>query len=165
MKQHANFDDLIQSIQEAFIKVNNIAEAQHFEKISEYFNDDSTPKTFRISYPSLGKDGNIESTPVDVPAICLLPISSLKLNEVEVEFKVRLYGGIKLEKKEVDSEENYMLRASNKFDIDRKNTFLGCVHGGRRGSDNYANIRLKFVSDDAPEGLMRIQEQYTKISL
>lgn len=35
MKQEASFDDLIQAIQEAFIKVNNMSEAQHLQKISD----------------------------------------------------------------------------------------------------------------------------------
>lgn len=168
MKQEASFDDLVQAIQDAFIKVNNMSEAQHLQKISEYFNPDSTPKTFEISYPMFNDDGKVENKVISVPAICLLPMSSLKLDEVEVDFKVKLYGGVKLKTEgDVDSTSN-MLKSSKKEDDKEARTFVGFFPQGntRRSRDeNYANIRLKFVSDEPPEGLMRMQEQYTKISL
>ena len=171
MKQEARFDDLVQAIQDAFIKVNNMSEAQHLKKISDYFNSDSTPKTFKISYPMFDGEGEVYNKDIDVPAICLLPMSSLKLDEVEVDFKVKLYGGVKLnaegeEKKEAPA--TNMLRAAKKERAGEQGTFIGYVPQGifsKGRDDNYANIRLKFVSDEPPEGLMRIQEQYTKISL
>lgn len=167
MKREASFDDLVQAIQEAFIKVNNMSEAQHLQKISDYFNTDSTPKTFKIAYPVFNEEGKAESRLIDIPAICLLPMSSLKLDEVEVDFKVKLYGGIRLnaENGENSLPQPNMLKSVKKQEND---TFIGYFPQGnsRRNKDeNYANIRLKFVSDEPPEGLMRIQEQYTKISL
>lgn len=175
MKQEASFDDLVEAIQNAFIKVNNMSESQHLEKISEYFNPDSTPKTFEIMYPTFDSEGKVESTKVSVPAICLLPMSSLKLDEVEVDFKVKLYGGVKLKAKESayggalkSNASETVLKAATSSDKEENNTFIGYFPQGysRKAKDeNYANIRLKFVSDEPPEGLMRIQEQYTKISL
>ncbi len=175
MKQENSFDDLIQAIQDAFIKVNNMAEAQHLQKISAYFNPDSTPKTFDISYPTIDAEGNFEHKLVSVPAICLLPMSSLKLDEVEVDFKVRLYGGVKLkserkppEREEPNQMSSNLLCTSRHEESEKDNLFLGYFpQGSSRKSkdDNYADIRLKFVSDEPPEGLMKIQDQYTKISL
>ncbi len=175
MKHENSFDDLIQAIQDAFIKVNNMAEAQHLQKLSAYFNPDSTPKTFDISYPTVDMDGKIEHRLVSVPAICLLPLSSLKLDEVEVDFKVRLYGGVKLksdkkqlEKEALDQISPNLFCASRPNIKEQENMFLGYFpQGSSRKSkdDNYADIRLKFVADEPPEGLMKIQDQYTKISL
>ena len=57
---------------------------------------DSTPKTFQIAYPMFDSDGKVVNKKMDISQICLLPMSSLKLDEVEVDFKVKLYGGVKL---------------------------------------------------------------------
>jgi hypothetical protein len=171
MKREASFDDLIQAIQDAFIKVNNMSEAQHLQKISEYFNEDYTPKVFKVMYPYFDASGNVNYRETEIPQICLLPMSSLKLDEVEVDFKVQIYGGVKLTHyKESDASDDNpaLLKAAKKSTYDKNQTFIGYFpQGNARHSkdDNFASIRLKFTSDDPPEGLMRIQEQYTKISL
>lgn len=171
MSKEGNFDALIQAIQEAFIKVNNMSEMQHMTKIQDHFDENGKPKCIELSYPYFDENGVSKYRQIKVPQICLMPMSSLKLDEIDVDFKVRLYGGVRL--KEVgDSEEpdvnksNAMLKTERKWD--EKNTFLGYIpQSGRRfGKDeNYANIRLKFVSNEPPEGLMRIQDQYTKVTL
>jgi hypothetical protein len=166
MKKEANFDDLVQAIQDAFIKVNNMSESQHLQKISEYFNEDCTPKVFKVMYPFFDSSGNVNYRETDIPQICLLPMSSLRLDEVEVDFKVQMYGGVKLN--HYEDTDTPLLKGAKNPPPDDGQTFIGYFpHGNARRSkdDNYASIRLKFTSDDPPEGLMRIQEQYTKISL
>lgn len=178
MKQESNFDDLVQAIQDAFIKVNNMSEAQHLQKISAYFDDEHNAKVFAVNYPSFDENGVVVYKELNVPQICLLPMSSLKLDEVEVDFKVRLYGGVKIKKgKEaadlsgnVEKENHYIggHKLQTQHRLPENNTFLGYFPqgGGRKSQDeNYANIKLKFVSDEPPEGLMRIQDQFTKIIL
>lgn len=160
MKKETSFDDLIQAIQDAFIKVNNMSEAQHLQKISDYFDENNKAKVFEIQYPKFDEMGRVQYTPLSVPQICLLPMSSLKLDEVEVDFKVRLYGGVKIKPAEADN--------VNRFQSNSNDTFLGYFpqgRGSKNTDENYANIKLKFVSDQPPEGLMRIQDQYTKIIL
>jgi hypothetical protein len=99
-------------------------------------------------------------------------MSSLKLDEVEVDFKVQLYGGVKLthydESNTAGMPSSPILKAASKKADDKNQAFIGYFPQGnakRSKDDNFASIRLKFKSDDPPEGLMRIQEQYTKISL
>ena len=50
-----------------------------------------------------------------------------------------------------------------------ENSYLGYIPGGFGSrSDNgsgYANIRLKFTSEQPPEGVMRISDELTKIML
>jgi len=104
--------------------------------------------------------------PLRVPQICLLPMSSLKLDEVEVDFKVRLYGGVKIKTAEADNASELQGNSLKSVKMADNDTFLGYFPQGRKNVDeNYANIKLKFVSDQPPEGLMRIQDQYTKIIL
>ena len=115
MAKEASFDNLIQAIQQAFIRVNDMSEEQQ---------------------------------------LCLVPISSLKLDEIEVDFKVQIYGKVSLT--EAEQTEG------------KAETFLGYVpHGGkfRNREESYANIKLKFVSQDPPEGLMRIRDQFVKVTI
>jgi hypothetical protein len=152
-----------------------MSEAQHLQKISEYFNEDYTPKVFKVMYPYFDASGNVNYRETDIPQICLLPMSSLKLDEVEVDFKVQIYGGVKLKHYDTsdtgDTSDDVPpppLKADKKSADDKGRTFIGYFPQGnarRSKDDNFASIRLKFTSDDPPEGLMRIQEQYTKISL
>ncbi len=149
MAAKLNFDDLVESIQDAFIRVNDMSEAQHLNKLSEYFESDGTPKVFDMQYPYFDENGVPSYKFVSIPQICLVPISSLKLDEINVDFKVQIYGDVSVK--------------------DGEKTTLGYVpHGGgmfRNKEDSYANIRLKFVSQEPPEGLMRIRDQFTKITL
>ena len=57
MAAKLNFDDLVESIQDAFIRVNDMSEAQHLNKLSEYFESDGTPKVFDMQYPYFDENG------------------------------------------------------------------------------------------------------------
>lgn len=148
MAKKLDFNDLVESIQDAFIRVNDMSEAQHLKKLSEYFEEDGTPRTFEMQYPYFDENGVPAYRFVSIPQICLVPISSLKLDEIRVNFKVQIYGEVPLK--------------------DGEKTSLGYIpHGGltRNKEDSYADIRLKFVSQEPPEGLMRIRDQFTKVTL
>lgn len=148
MSKKINFDDLVEAIQNAFIRVNDMSEEQHITKLSEYFEEDGTPKTFDMQYPYFDENGIPAYRYASVPQICLVPISSLKLDEVEVDFKVQIYGEVPL-------------REAGK-------TILGYVPQGggfRNKEDSSANIKLKFVSQEPPEGLLRIRDQFTKVTI
>lgn len=148
MAKKISFNELVESIQDAFIRVNDMSEEQHISKLSEYFEKDGTPKTFDMQYPYFDENGVPAYRFVSIPQICLVPISSLKLDEIQVDFKVQIYG-------EVSAKEG-------------EKTTLGYIpHGGafRNKEDSYANIKLKFVSQEPPEGLMRIRDQFTKVTL
>lgn len=96
MAKVESFDGLISSIQEAFLSVNRLAEYQHLEALNEFLEDDGSPKTLSIKYPYFNDSGEVEYKSVEVPELCLIPISTLKLNEVSVDFKVKLSSEIKL---------------------------------------------------------------------
>lgn len=148
MAKKVSFNELVESIQDAFIRVNDMSEEQHISKLSEYFETDGTPRTFDMQYPYFDENGVPAYRFVSIPQICLVPISSLKLDEIQVDFKVQIYGEIPLKEGE-------------------KATLGYIPHGGafRNKEDSYANIKLKFVSQEPPEGLMRIRDQFTKVTL
>lgn len=167
--KEASFDDLVQAIQQAFIKVNDMSERQHISMIQEYFNADGSPKTFDIQYPYFNEVGEAAYRKVSIPQLCLIPITSLKLDEIKVDFKVQLYGKVNLRQQNNLLRSNKDSEGENKDENkDENNTFLGYIpHGIRRadGEDSFADIKLKFVSQDPPEGLMRIRDQFIKITI
>lgn len=150
MNKKASFDDLVQAIQQAFIRVNDMSEAQHLEKLETYFEEDGTPKTFQMQYPYFDENGIPAYRMAYIPEICLVPITSIKLDEIDVGFKVRLYGEVKL----------------NGSDMDEG--YLGYIPNGRaagKDGSGFADIKLKFTSQEAPEGLLRIRDQFLKVTI
>ena len=151
MGKMAAFDELVKSIQQAFIDVNDMSETQHLMKLQEYFEPDGTPKVFDLQYPYFDQEGVPSYKIVSVPQICLVPITSLKLDDVEVDFKVRLCGEVNLHKQ--NDEDSEMI--------------LGYIPHGklRNNEDSYASIKIKFTSQDPPEGLLRIRDQFVKVTV
>lgn len=96
MAKQENFNALISSIQEAFLQVNKLSEMQHLDMLKNYFDEKGNPICMDINYPYFGESGVLSYRTVSIPKFCLVPISSLKLSEVLVDFKVKLYGKVQL---------------------------------------------------------------------
>lgn len=169
MAKVESFDGLISSIQEAFLSVNRMAENQHIESLEEFLDDDGSPKTVRVKYPFFNESGDVDYRFVDIPALCLVPISTLKLSEVSVDFKVKLSAEISLkrdEEEEVPQEEQPSQNAApvRRVRFKRRANRMGFIPGFRqKQDDSYANITLKFTAEEAPEGMLRIRDEMIKI--
>lgn len=169
MAKIESFDGLISSIQEAFLSVNRLAENQHLEALHEFMEEDGSLKTIRIKYPYFNEDGDVEYRFVEVPELCLVPVSTLKLSEVSVDFKVKLAAEISL-KKDDDGEEQQVAALSAEGDkkplpsIPKRRNRMGFIPGFRqKQDDSYANITLKFNAEEPPEGMLRIRDEMIKI--
>lgn len=167
MVKEASFDALVAAIQDAFITVNKMSENQHLEMLRAYFDEEGNPRSIDMQYPCFDERGQTSSRLVKIPMICLVPISSLKLEEIAVNFKVKLYGKVYLEEKgKPDGRELPNLKEIK--EEQERRTFLGYLPNekARRGSgDSYADIQLKFISQEPPEGLLRIRDEFIKVSL
>lgn len=169
MSKTESFSDLIGSIQEAFLAVNELSEQQHLEMLAKYFDEEEKPKTMKVNYPYFDESGEIEYKELEIPLLCLVPISSLKINEVDIDFKVKLSGKIKL--KEEDRRKTYLEKrdkdlfcVNNEPPEDKGGQGLGFVPEYRKSKDgSYADISLKFRAEEAPEGLIRIRDELIKI--
>lgn len=161
MAKVESFDGLISSIQDAFLSVNRMAEQQHLESIKEFFDEEGNPKTIAVKYPSFTEVGTVDYTDVEIPQICLVPISSLKLNEITVDFKVKLSAEINLQDGSKRNDiENFQLSEST----EKKKKKMGFIPEYRqKPDDGYANITLKFSAEEPPEGIMRIRDEMIKI--
>ncbi|MDE6635424.1 MAG: DUF2589 domain-containing protein, partial [Lachnospiraceae bacterium] len=96
MAKAESFDTLLQAIQSSFMKVNQLSSRQHVELLENYFDGDNKPICIKMQYPARGEDGEMTFTEVDIPKLCNVPISSFKLQEVTVDFKVKLTGKVSL---------------------------------------------------------------------
>lgn len=155
MKQQ-NFDELVAAIQKSFLQCSRLAERQHIEMLSGFFDSENKPVSISLSMPQFD-DGKITYKDVSIPKLCLVPISSLKLDGIKVDFKVRLTGEVPLEEK-----------AGENTGTDKKEgSFLGYLPGGglKRNPEDFANITLQFSSQDPPEGILRIQDELIRVSL
>lgn len=156
MKQQ-NFDELVAAIQKSFLQCSRLAERQHIEMLSGFFDSENKPVSISLSMPLFDDDGKITYKDVSIPKLCLVPISSLKLDGIKVDFKVRLTGEVPLEEK-----------AGENTGTDKKEgSFLGYLPGGglKRNPEDFANITLQFSSQDPPEGILRIQDELIRVSL
>ena len=175
MAKVESFDGLISSIQEAFLSVNRMAENQHLESLEEFLEDDGTPKTMRVKYPFFNELCDVDYRYVDIPALCLIPISTLKLREVRVDFKVKLSAEISLKRDDDENENAAQTTPSTGTQsvaastvrrrwFKRSRARMGFIPGFRqKRDDSYANITLKFVAEEAPEGMLRIRDEMIKI--
>ncbi len=156
MKQQ-NFDELVAAIQKSFLQCSRLAERQHIEMLSGFFDSENKPVSISLSMPQFDDNGKITYKDVSIPKLCLVPISSLKLDGIKVDFKVRLTGEVPLEEK-----------AGENTGTDKKEgSFLGYLPGGglKRNPEDFANITLQFSSQDPPEGILRIQDELIRVSL
>jgi len=152
-----NFDELVAAIQKSFLQCSRLAERQHIEMLSGFFDSENKPVSISLSMPQFDDDGKITYKDVSIPKLCLVPISSLKLDGIKVDFKVRLTGEVPLEEK-----------AGENTGADKKEgSFLGYLPGGglKRNPEDFANITLQFSSQDPPEGILRIQDELIRVSL
>ena len=168
MAKVESFDGLISSIQEAFLSVNRMAENQHIESLEEFLDDDGSPKTVRVKYPFFNDDGDVDYRFVDIPELCLVPISTLKLSEVSVDFKVKLSAEISLKRDEEEDVREGQLSQNaapvRRMRLKRRANRMGFIPGFRqKQDDSYANITLKFTAEEAPEGMLRIRDEMIKI--
>lgn len=167
MAKVESFDGLISSIQEAFLSVNRMAENQHIESLEEFLDDDGSPKTVRVKYPFFNDDGDVDYRFVDIPALCLVPISTLKLSEVSVDFKVKLSAEISLKRDEEEIQEEQPSQNAapvRRMRLKRRANRMGFIPGFKQKQDDgYANITLKFTAEEAPEGMLRIRDEMIKI--
>lgn len=159
MAKVENFDSLISSIQEAFLSVNRMAEQQHLESLKTYLEEDGSPKTLNVKYPCFNEAGEADYRDVEVPALCLVPVSSLKLSEVSVGFKVKLSARISL-----SGEEGLCAARGRETEKRRDRRKVGFIPEFRQKTDGgYADITLKFHAEEAPEGVLRIRDEMIKI--
>lgn len=163
MAKTENFDTLLQAIQSSFMKVNQLSREQHVELLEQYFDSENKPVYINMQFPTRSENGELVYSNVEIPKICVVPVTSLKLQEVSVDFKVKLSGKISLKHiaQEEGAEEGK--RAKKRKDSAGEG-YVGYIpHASKRENTGFADIHLKFKADEAPEGIMRIRDSMIRV--
>lgn len=149
-------EEILGGLQEAAMVVKNIAERQHIDNLSKYFDDKGNPytQTFIIGDKSL-----------EVPLFIFADHSSIGLDVLEIEFEARIIP----QDKDVEQPS------------DVKKSLLGIFNRNKNRKHNIGNleidaegpktgdksgmgkIRIKFKKDDRPEALSRVVDNYISL--
>jgi len=134
-----SFDELIRALYNSVSFAQRRVETEHMAHVMRtYFDEDGTPKCYRIKLPT-NEGGEAET---DIPLLTLAPSQHLSISELEMEFDVDI----------------------GEFSNDEAN---GEKVSARIGSENHhknkANIKLKFKGSAPPEGIARVNDQLIKV--
>ena len=153
-----NLGELLGGLQEAAMITQSIAEKQHINNLSKYFDPDGNPITVTFNIPS--PDGKIKA--MIVPLYILADHSSIGLSEMTIEFEVRLFAGheeepsklkqglLSIFQKKKAEGKNYNHNIQNIY-VDSSVTDPNA--GGK------TKISIKFKSDEKPEAVSRLVDR------
>ena len=165
--------DLLAGIQSAVATAMQQVEMQHTNMLKKYFDIDEsgshiTAKTVAIEIPARNTTSS-NTEIINVPLVTLVPIRSLKIEKISLDFEARI-SAVELQelqkssenktdkKKHSDSEKNigsgYQLTKNELFPqiyIEmKKSTFAT--------STTPVKISIEFKDNDPPEGIVRVSE-------
>ncbi|WP_211830378.1 DUF2589 domain-containing protein [Kistimonas asteriae] len=141
-------DDLVDGITNAMIGAREIMERQHIKTISRYFDRDNknrfVAKTTKVMIPNTDvNDATLQE--VDLPLFSIVPLNSLRLDSVEIEFEASL--------SDVGSEK----------EAGGKKLKMDVMGGGLLGNKKKnCKVKVTIVKDDPPEGLVRVNNHVVK---
>ena len=145
-------DELLGGLHDAVVSAQRLVEKQHIDMVDLYFDDETgQPLTMEMKIPSAHPDKDFEH--ISVPLFTLAPLSSIKIKELEMKFKVKLS-----EQLDTISELTKSMRSEDEdiraggISVDMNNI----------NPDTMAEIKVIFEGGDAPEGVMRINDQLVK---
>jgi hypothetical protein len=144
-----NIEELLGGLLEAAMVAQGISEKQHINSLSNYF-DDGVPKTV---------DFKIGDKTITVPLYILADHSSIGLSELDIEFEARLVFG--------SSEDQVSQVKRSILGLFKKKGYkhnLGGIEvdsgATRTNNSGMAKIKVKFKSDEKPEAVSRLVDQY-----
>ena len=143
-----NIEELVSGLLEAALVASSISERQHINALRNYFDDKGNPKTTSVKIQ--GKD-------VEIPLYILADLSSIGLDELDIEFEANLnFGG------EPSSLKKSLLGIFKKKGYDEHNIKDIQVDNQSKSSDNgsTARIKVKFKNDTKPEMVSRLVDSY-----
>lgn len=146
-----NVEELVGGLLEAAMVSQSISEKQHINALRNYFNEDGTPIT--TSFNIAGKD-------LVVPLYILADHSSIGLEELDIEFSCRLIFGD--EDKEVSRLKKSLLGLFKKKGYQHNIKGIEVDSGFNPNQTGIAKIKVKFKSDEKPEAVSRLIDEYIK---
>jgi len=144
-----NIEELLGGLLEAAMVAQGISEKQHINSLANYF-DNGVPKTV---------DFKVGDKTITVPLYILADHSSIGLSELDIEFETRLVFG--------DTNDPVSQVKKSILGLFKKKGYkhnLGGIEvdsgATRTNNSGMAKIKVKFTSDDKPEAVSRLVDQY-----
>lgn len=144
-----NIEELLGGLLEAAMVAQGISEKQHINSLANYF-EDGVPKTV---------DLKVGEKTITVPLYILADHSSIGLSELDIEFETRLIFGDTNDP--VSQIKRSILGIFKKKDYKHNLGGIEVDSGAiRTNNSGVAKIKVKFTSDDKPEAVSRLVDQY-----
>jgi len=131
---------LIQALQNAVVKAQGLLRNQHLDVLNDYIDDDGNPEVVKMKLPVPDQGGYRE---VEVPKLALVPPTGLKIDKLKMEFDVEIGG---MDEADDDHGHEMSIRMSR----------------GLFSRSTKAKCQITFTGDEAPEGLLKIQDELQK---
>ena len=144
-----NIEELVGALLEAAMVAKRIAETQHIDNLTNYFDQDGTPKL--VNFKVKGKD-------LEVPLFILADHSSIGLDELDIEFSARLIVGTN-KPSDLKRELLGIFRRKKKEDLHNIKG-IEVDTGKNEDGSGMAKITIKFKSDTKPEMVSRLLDTY-----
>jgi hypothetical protein len=143
------FDDLLGAIQNSIIRAQSLTQHQYLNLLKEYFDQDNKPIMIEMKIPSYNTQSqNPQSSNSDgfetvfVPKICLVPLSSLRLKELDIKFKVQF---------------SELIKGGEP----KENSLFAKLPFGKT-ENHIADVEITFEGTEPPEGVLRINQHLIK---
>ena len=145
MSRQQPFETLLASMQDSILKAHKLIETQHLNVMSHYFDEENKPIMLDIQFPVIdSQTGEVIYKLIKVPKLTLVPMHTLKMKEMKLNFKVKL---------------DTCLDSTNKH----SGLFAHILSSNSTDNDNFVNVELLFETTDPPETVMRINDQFIKV--
>ena len=148
-KKGSFLDHLTKGLYDAVVQAQALAENQHIEALSKFFDKDGNPLCMDNKLPdNKGVEQNVR-----VPLATLAPQSSIKIKELSMEMKVKMGSFGKRKSRKGGG-------IFCKKDAGAINADLGASILPKR--NQYATLKITFEGTDPPEGLVRLNNNLIK---
>ena len=149
VKKGSFLDHLTKGLYDAVVQAQALAENQHIEALSKFFDEKGNPLCMKIKIP----DSKGKNQTVNIPLATLTPQSSIKIKELTMELKVKM--GSFGKRKSRRGGGIFRSRDAGAINVD-----LGASILPKR--NQYANLKITFEGTDPPEGLVRLNNNLIK---
>ena len=136
-----SLDSLVEALHSAVTEATHITEQQHLDRLRRFFDEDGNPRMMKFENPLSSTNKSFE-----VPEICMAPMNSIQIDEMEVEVKVKM---------------NKITNGKGEKG-DRKSVGIDST-SWLPSSKEKVKLKIKFKSRDVPEGFSRLIENFIKI--
>lgn len=161
-----NLDRLLYSIQDAVNNSNESVRQQYFKDLNEYFDDKGKPVMIDMDMPYVSDQGT-EFQKFQIPKLSLIPLTTMKVKEVDIDFKVAL-SELPLQSQEEDTiqesdtkhgspqEKTVYSQKQKKPDLQVN------FNPTSKNTDDLAHIHIRMEGSEPPEGVIKINDHFMK---